>query len=255
LDTVDFFGLSLLSGSLDEVADDLSGAWHATEPRVICHINANNFEQIAQHAWLIPTLRAGGTMFVDGIGVKCALAFLRRRWVPDINGTDLFPMVMTRLSGTGISLFLLGGSEHVVERTAAMIARRWDIPVAGFRDGYFAESEEREICQSINDSGAQVLIVARGCPIQEEFALRNRSLLKVRLIWTVGGLFDFIAGEHQRAPLPMRKIRMEWLFRWLVEPRAKAHRTWILYPKFAARVLRERIHMRRDHIDAFARLR
>jgi len=243
VETIDLLGFPLISSTLEDATTYISDASKSkgAPTQIVCHINANNFEHISGRDGLFKGLRQNATMFMDGVGVKLAAAYLGKGWRPDINGTDLFPQVMSRIKDSGMSVFLLGGTKNAVERAARNVQSRWPIPVAGCRDGYFAEADEPAICEMVNGSGAQILLVGLGCPLQEEFVLRNRFRLRVSLIWLVGGLFDFVAGIHPRAPLSVRKARLEWLFRWIVEPRAKAYRTWILYPRFVLRVARARL--------------
>jgi UDP-N-acetyl-D-mannosaminuronic acid transferase (WecB/TagA/CpsF family) len=54
--------------------------------------------------------------------------------------------------------------------------------------------------------------------------VRNRSRLRVGLIKTSGGLFDYISGKNARAPAWMRRAGLEWAFRTYLEPRRLAGR-------------------------------
>jgi exopolysaccharide biosynthesis WecB/TagA/CpsF family protein len=237
LKKIDVFGFPLLSSNFTDAASFVASTLEVTNthPRIGCHINANNLERLLQLPWLLSALKSEATLFMDGIGVKLAMACLGKGWNSDINGTDLFPLVMNQVQDRGASLFLLGGESRIAETAARNIENRWRVRIAGFHDGYFSKEVEPRICETINQSGADVLLVGRGCPLQEEFVIRNRSSIRVKLIWAVGGLFDFLAGKLTRAPSSWRKARLEWLFRWFVEPRAKAHRTWVLFPRFLLR--------------------
>ncbi|HTS09097.1 MAG TPA: WecB/TagA/CpsF family glycosyltransferase, partial [Candidatus Eisenbacteria bacterium] len=53
-----------------------------------------------------------------------------------------------------------------------------------------------------------------------------------------GGLFDFVSGRVPRAPKWMRKVRIEWLFRLLIEPFRKGHRIFVVAPWFLTQVVR-----------------
>jgi len=51
--------------------------------------------------------------------------------------------------------------------------------------------------------------------------IENQSLLidnGVRITMGAGGTLDFISGEVKRAPLWVRNIGFEWLFRLIIEP-------------------------------------
>jgi exopolysaccharide biosynthesis WecB/TagA/CpsF family protein len=58
--------------------------------------------------------------------------------------------------------------------------------------------------------------------------------------WGVGAFFDFLAGEVQRAPLWMRRLNIEWVYRLMQEPGRMWRRYLIGNPKFVLRVLRQR---------------
>jgi len=73
---------------------------------------------------------------------------------------------------------------------------------------------------------AQVIFVNFGAPDQEVFidAYRN-DFPSARILLGVGGAFDFFTGRISRAPIWMRKIGLEWLWRLILEPR-RAKRIW-----------------------------
>ena len=61
----------------------------------------------------------------------------------------------------------------------------------------------------------------------------------------VGALLDFISGAVPRAPLWMRHLRLEWLFRLVIEPGRLWRRYIVGNPVFLARVLRQKLYARR----------
>jgi exopolysaccharide biosynthesis WecB/TagA/CpsF family protein len=80
------------------------------------------------------------------------------------------------------------------------------------------------------------VLVALGNPLQEQWIDDHQEGLGVPLLIGVGALFDFLAGRVPRAPQWVLRLRSEWLFRLLVEPR----RLWRRYvtgnPRFLWRV-------------------
>lgn len=69
----------------------------------------------------------------------------------------------------------------------------------------------------------QILICNFGAPEQEKFIDRVKHD-KIRLAIGVGGSFDFLTGKIKRAPKIMQTIGLEWLWRFLQEPRYRAKR-------------------------------
>jgi len=96
------------------------------------------------------------------------------------------------------------------------------------------------VVRRINRSGAQLLLVGRGAPLQDEFILRWYLELDVRVVWAVGGLFDFLSGTKPRAPDALRRLHLEWLYRLAREPRRMWFRNLPVPLWFAGRVISRR---------------
>jgi exopolysaccharide biosynthesis WecB/TagA/CpsF family protein len=74
--------------------------------------------------------------------------------------------------------------------------------------------------------------VAMGSPVQEEWLKKHAPQLQCNTALAVGGLFDFYSGNIPRAPLWMRELGMEWVWRLLQEPKTKFKRYIIGNPRF-----------------------
>ncbi len=177
----------------------------------------------------------------DGTGMRIAGRLLGHPLRDNVNGTDLFPLLCERLQRLQAPVYLLGALPGLAEKVADWIRRTFPrLPVAGTHHGYFTPEEEPEVVTSIAASGAQVLFVAMGVPLQERWIARNLSATGVRVALGVGGLFDFYSGRIPRAPLWMRRAGIEWVFRLLQEPRRLWRRYLIGNLVFLARVLKAR---------------
>src|SRR5581483_2598296 len=139
---------------------------------------------------------------------------------------DMFPRLCETLSGTGLGIYLLGARPGVAAAVADWVkAHHPQTEVKGFRDGYFKPEEEPEVIRQIAASGASVLLVAFGAPRQDLWIRRHLRQTGVKVAMGVGGLFDFYSGRIPRAPVWMREIGAEWLYRFIQEPR----RMWRRY--------------------------
>jgi beta-1,4-glucosyltransferase len=156
----------------------------------------------------------------DGIGLDIAARILEgRSFYENLNGTDFVPRLLLMIDQP-MRIFLLGAAPHVVSETANLISRSFPLHrVAGYHHGYFHDGDVPRIISYINDSGADMLLVAMGNPRQEQFIAEHADALRCRLLVGVGALFDFLSGSVPRAPHWVRRARMEWLFRLWREPR------------------------------------
>ncbi|MFZ4626668.1 MAG: WecB/TagA/CpsF family glycosyltransferase, partial [Rhodoferax sp.] len=136
----------------------------------------------------------------DGIGIKIAADLLGQPLRQNVNGTDLFPRLCEMLELRGARIFLLGGQPGVVEKVAQVIQAQWPgLRIAGLRDGFFSVADEGDVAAQVRHSQADLLLVARGVPMQDEFIDRHLHQLGVRVAMGVGGLFDFVCGRINRA--------------------------------------------------------
>ncbi len=159
----------------------------------------------------------------DGIGMDIASFLLHgKRYRHNLNGTDFMPLLLNTFKHAH-RVFLLGGKPGVAEKAAAVIEQQMGQQVVGCSDGY-SSVEPEALDARINASGADIVLVAMGNPIQEEWIQQNLGKLDARLFVSVGALFDFLSGDVQRAPLWVQKIRFEWLYRLGREPRRMAQR-------------------------------
>lgn len=247
--TINFLDLSLITGDINEVADWLTSPTNldANPPVVISHVNANNYYILYNNPTLYCHLKENAHLLFEGIGMKLAAYLLGKGWLHDLNGTDLFPIVITHLVNKAIPIYFLGADESVVARAVERTFSLWPRAlIVGYSSGFFTKADEHRIVQKVNASGAKVLLVGRGFPLQEEFSLCQRNRLKVSLIWNVGGLFDFLSGDQPRAPFWMRKIGLEWLFRLTREPFRLWHRTFGVGPWFASHILAQQYRLTKN---------
>ena len=99
--------------------------------------------------------------------------------------------------------------------------------------GFELKAEENEeICRSIHESGATVVVVGVGCPKQEKWIYTYKdSLPGVRLWMALGATIDFEAGNERRAPRLVQRLCLEWFYRFLQAPRKRFRRYFIDDPK------------------------
>jgi N-acetylglucosaminyldiphosphoundecaprenol N-acetyl-beta-D-mannosaminyltransferase len=140
-----------------------------------------------------------------------------------VSGIDLMEALLAAADAHGRRVFVLGARPDVLARAAAVIARRFPgVTIAGMQHGYFAPEEEAGIVRRIAAARADLLFVAMPTPAKERFLARNARSLGVAFAMGVGGSIDVLAGSRRRAPEWMQRAGLEWLIRYLQEPRRLA---------------------------------
>jgi exopolysaccharide biosynthesis WecB/TagA/CpsF family protein len=177
----------------------------------------------------------------DGIGVDLAARLLYGSPFPDnLNGTDFVPAFL-QASTRPLTVGLLGATRVNAEAASvklAALAVQHNFVV--IHDGYFSAEQEPEIIGRIAALRPDMLLVAMGVPRQELWIARHIDERHCTMPVAVGALLDFLSGSVPRAPLWMRRLRLEWLFRLAVEPGRLWRRYVVGNPVFLWRVVRQR---------------
>ena len=135
-------------------------------------------------------------------------------------------------------IFLLGAMEGVAQtamnKINEKVGRKIIVGAMSPSYGFEKKQEENElIYQTINKSGANVVLVGVGCPKQEKWIFAHKDKMPNVDIWmALGATIDFEAGNIKRAPKIYQKLAMEWFYRFLKEPKRMFKRYFIDDMKF-----------------------
>ena len=193
--------------------------------------------------------RQGVLLLDDGVGVAMAAYFFsRRRFAEDLNGTDLVPRILREVK-QDLAVFLLGGTVDVVARTAKLIDAMPRRRIVGFVDGFSVWVNEGDVIAQINAARPDILLVGFGNPKQERWILEHRRELEVGTIIAVGALFEWMSGAKRRAPLALRRVHIEWLYRLALEPRRLSRRYTLDVVRFFFMAWQDRaLPLRKVHV-------
>jgi exopolysaccharide biosynthesis WecB/TagA/CpsF family protein len=204
-------------------------------------LNANNANLAATDPHLAGVL-ARSVVLSDGAGLNMASRMLYGAPFPaNLNGTDFVPHVLRALPA-GTHVALIGGKRDVLHAAAAAIADLApNLRVTAVNDGYFADLDSASLTDELALIKPDLLLLAMGTPRQELWADAHITGDHCSVVITVGALFDFLARRVPRAPLLMRRLGIEWLFRLFLEPKRLFRRYVIGNPVFVGRVMRQRV--------------
>jgi N-acetylglucosaminyldiphosphoundecaprenol N-acetyl-beta-D-mannosaminyltransferase len=243
---------------VDAVLDTLRNGNAQQSPcRVLACINPHSYvisradplfaEALAAADWLVP----------DGAGIILASRMLKGRIRARITGSDIFHGVNAALNRLGGGrVFFLGATEEVL--TAIKIRMASDYPnveVSGvysppFKD-VFSDSDTRRMLTAVNTAQADVLWLGMTAPKQEKWLYSNAGRLNVKFAAAVGAVFDFYTGRVQRPSATWQALGLEWLPRFLKEPRRLWRRNFVSAPKFLLLLLTEMIRGRNRSKNIF----
>lgn len=152
-----------------------------------------------------------------------------------VRGPSLMPMLMKHAEAENLRVGFLGGRPDVLARIITRADEEYPrLNIAYQNSPPFRElsaEENRDITNTINASGVEILFVGLGCPKQERWMAASRDSVKAVMIG-VGAAFDLYAGDIREAPAIVSKLGLEWMFRLVQEPRRLFSRYLLVNPRF-----------------------
>lgn len=165
----------------------------------------------------------------DGNPVVWLSHLAGQRGVRLVPGSELVRPVVALAAQRNVMVSLFGSTDSVLKEAAARLEadHRGLKVVACIAPpmGFDPESAAADaLIDQVAASGARLCLLALGAPKQEVLAARSYARHPELGFLSIGAGLDFIVGHQTRAPLWVRRIAMEWLWRMLSNPRRLAKR-------------------------------
>lgn len=212
-------GYRVCASSFPETVKWLLDRMEAGKPTAVYALNPLKIERAEREEKVKEALLGAELLIPDGTGVlwaakKCGCPIPER-----ITGVDLMEKICAAAAERGYTIFLYGSTDEHLEKAERNLRERYPgIRVGGRQNGYTDDTDA--VLRKINESGAEILFVAMGSPKQELFLHKYRHRLpKILLMQGVGGSVDVLSGEVRRAPRFICRLRLEWLWRILSQPK------------------------------------
>ena len=154
----------------------------------------------------------------DGIGIIIGANNLNYNIKETITGVDISKELLRLCNANKKSLYLFGAEQSVIDKMKGMIKTEYpDINLVGSKNGYI--EDDKQVVNEIIQFKPDVVMVALGIPRQELFIYNNLRKFESGIFIGVGGTFDVLSGNKKRAPKIFIKLRIEWLYRIICEPK------------------------------------
>jgi N-acetylglucosaminyldiphosphoundecaprenol N-acetyl-beta-D-mannosaminyltransferase len=239
---------------LDQVVDRAMETVAAGAFAQLCTVNLDFLVNARRDPATRAVLRDSELNFADGAPVVWLGRLQGSRLPGRVAGSDLVPRLAASAAESGARIFFLGGEDgNAMVAAERLVAQYPRLRVAGIHEPARAaldDMDDDDIVRRLEESGADILLVALGHPKQDKWIARNRHRLPVSVAVGVGCTFDLIAGRRTRAPRWMQRTGLEWLFRLVHEPSRLGLRYfidgWCLLTVFLPMTVRQRRLTRRS---------
>ncbi|MBF2075318.1 MAG: WecB/TagA/CpsF family glycosyltransferase [Synechococcales cyanobacterium C42_A2020_086] len=210
--------------------------------KVVCVANVHMLMEAHSDSTFGTVLKRADLVTPDGMPLVWLMKLMGASNQDRVAGMDILIALCERLSTQNVSVFFLGSQPEILERMRARLNREFpQLQIAGMEPLPFrplTAEEDEAIIQTINRSGAGVVLVSLGCPKQEIWMHQHRGKIQAVMLG-LGGAFPVYAGIHKWAPRWVRYTGFEWLYRLIQEPRRLWRRYYNTIPPFMYLAMRQ----------------
>jgi len=236
-------GLNLSDITQKQLNDYIKFTIAKNEKIVIPNLNIHCVNLAHSEKWLQEFLNNHEVTFCDGDGVRIGAKILGyhisekityNRWIWDFANI---------CQDENISWYLIGSKIEIIEIAVKKLKDKYPrLNILGYRDGYFKDQKDLELTiRNINEKKPNILIIGMGMPLQEKFLYINWTRIEANVALTGGAVFDYISGETKMTPNIFYKLKLEWFYRLVHEPKRLFKRYIVGNPVFFFRIIKNKI--------------
>ena len=207
-----------------------------TKKTIISTLNPHSYVVAKNNSTFNKALYNSDILLPDGSGIVLASRYINKEKIQKISGFNIHTYLLESLNKKNGKCFYMGASDNTLRLIKERIKREYpNIKVESYSPPYkqkFTQQENQEIVSKINSFNPDVLFIGLTAPKQEIWLNENKDEINFKVAVSIGAVFDFFAGTIKRSPQYFINIHLEWLYRFLQEPRRLGKRNFISSPLF-----------------------
>jgi len=228
--------------------DELSNIKIGDDKQIINTINPHSFVVAKDDKLFKEALKDSDTLLPDGSGIVLASKVLQHQKIKKIAGANLHSYLLDLLNNSSGKVFYMGASQDTLNIIEEKISKEYpNIEIDSFSPPFkdnFSDEENKNIIDRVNRFNPDILFIGMTAPKQEKWLYQNRNSLNFKIASSIGAVFDFYAGKIERPSLFWINIHLEWLPRFLKEPRRLWRRNFISTPIFLFELFKYSVKMK-----------
>lgn len=228
-----------------KITDEKLDLVSSLEKLVINTINPHSYCVADKDDVFRSALKSSDILLPDGIGIVLAIRFLKGKRISKIAGADLHEFCLKKANTEGKKVFYLGASQATLDKITERLRNDHpNIKVLSYSPPYkaiFTNDDNKTMIEKVNNFEPDFLFIGMTAPKQEKWVFEHKNELNASVICSIGAVFDFYAGTVKRPHRFWIKIGLEWLVRFIKEPKRLAERNLISMPKFIWVILKAKI--------------
>jgi N-acetylglucosaminyldiphosphoundecaprenol N-acetyl-beta-D-mannosaminyltransferase len=220
---------SLIStGTFNEFTENIFRLSEEKKSSYVCFANVHMVIEAYKDKSFNNILNEADMAAPDGAPISKVMWLIDKFKQERVCGMDLLPVLLREAAKRNKSVYFYGSTDEVLNAMLKRIqAELPNLRVAGAYSPPFrtlTKAEDQAIIHTINQSKADLVFVALGCPKQEKWMAAHKNKVNACMLG-VGQAFLVYAGLEKRLPKWARDLSLEWIYRLYLEP----NRLWKRY--------------------------
>lgn len=239
-------GTGISDITLEETMDLFDGWIQQKQQKRICVTPVNCVVWANKNKGLQALYNTADLTLCDGVPLIWASKFLGQQKLRGrVTGLDLLPLYIERCYLKHFSMFFLGAAEGVALEYRNQLEEKYPgIHIVGvYSPPYtkeFSNEENEKMIELINAAKPDILWVSLTAPKQDFWIQQNYQQLNSSINIGIGGALDVAVGKFNRSPIWMQKNGLEWLYRFINEPKRLFRRYFIEAPAFIPIIIKQK---------------
>lgn len=226
------FGYPIFKGDVKTAAELIFNLMNENSHHRVVSLNPEII--VSASADLEKWLQTASLILPDGMGLVYAIYLILGISCQRITGIDV---VQCLFSTYPVRAYCLGSSSESMEKAVFSLKKQYPrLDILGYHHGYLTQSSQKQCIADILSLRPNLVLVGMGFPRQEQFIQALSYHYEAGVSLGVGGAFDVWSGSVKRAPAWMQAAGLEWVYRYLKEP--KRFKRILFLPRFLIKVFK-----------------
>lgn len=237
---IDILGIPVVDTTKNEFVDLIEDEIQNSE-KPICIVTANpEIIMLAKEDKRYEEYLLNSNYVVaDGIGIVIGSKILGTPLKERIPGYELVHDFLRTAKNKQNRFFFYGGKPGIAKQAAEKAKALYPhINIVGVADGYGGNGNGDEVAKQAAALNPDFIFVALGAPKQEEWIAEHRCQFSNAVMMGVGGSFDVLSGNVNRAPDIFIRLNLEWFHRLITQP--TRFKRMLKIPQFLINVMKSK---------------
>lgn len=167
----------------------------------------------------LEALNIGDFLLPDWIALNIFVKKHFKKEVPNLNWTDFSDFLIKSLDKNDFNLILYWAKKDIIKKASENISKKYNLDIFYYQDWYSEFDFEK--LKDLKKDKINILMVWLWTPLQEIWVKNNIENIKKYklLVFTQWWTFDFWWEVEKRAPKVFIKLKLEWFWRLLTNPK------------------------------------